>query len=183
MAKSKRECSFCHQAGHNQRTCRKKREADAESEAGTASSPVLAEAVPVAASSSRALVPARAKTPPKTAPVEVPAPNNELAVVDANSPSTALHLPIEFEGADKQVHHNGTTLRLTYREYEAGVTNITLRFQRETAGAKDIQLDIEVAAKLYELLAWVLQRHQVTRARVTEAKSAKSNGFKQAEAR
>jgi hypothetical protein len=84
----------------------------------------------------------------------------------ADAASGLGHQPIEFEELVKQVYVNGTMVRLSVREFETGVASMTLRFQREGQTPKEAQFDQDVAVKLYELLAWALQRRAVRSADV-----------------
>ena len=129
---AKRTCSICEKAGHNQRTCPDRKTSPEETE--------LQSAAPKARASSHA-----------------------LALVDSVPTGAHVpHLPLEFEENSKQIHVNGTTLKLTMREYEQGVPNFTVRYQREDKGATDINLDQEGLLKLYELAGWALQRTATT---------------------
>lgn len=143
----KRVCGFCHKPGHNVRSCGDRKAAEAS--AGGSQETV---------STSTAMVPAN--------------PVGDEAQMSVPGKS---HMPVEFEEASKQVHVNGTSLRLSLREFDTGIANLTLRFQTEAYGAKDIALDIEVASKLYELLGWALQR-QAAKMRDSKLQPAKLNG-------
>lgn len=148
-AKAKRECGFCHKSGHNIRSCEERKASEA------AGAP--AETVHGGASTALALVEASTNSAEALAP-------------------GAAHMPIEFEEASKQVHVNGTTLRLMIREFESGLANMTLRFQREATGAKDIQFDQEVGVKLYELVGWALQRLAARQPGLRVSSTSKVNG-------
>jgi hypothetical protein len=155
-SKHVRTCGFCHAEGHNVRSCPKKKAAEA------AGQPAVAAAAP---STALALV--------------------ETPTMSEGSPGAA-HMPIEFEETKRQVHCNGTTLCLSYRTFDAGLSQLTLRFQREAAGAKDIQFDQEVAVKLYELLGWAMQRQSIRTAdlkALAHRTSANGAGLTKAEAR
>lgn len=162
MAKkeNKRVCGFCQEGGHNIRSCKKKK----ASEAVSGNDP---ERVAAAPSSSTALMAISA--------------TSEMTSADT-APSGVAHLPISFRADIRQEHVNGTTLRLDVREFDSGLFEMTLRFQREATGAKDIKLDFEVAAKLYEMLGHALQK-QVAQKRGEVETRGKPNGLKQQEAR
>jgi len=148
--KQKRVCGFCQKSGHNIRSCEVKKAGGSGGES--------VETVTTATSSSTALVP--------------------MMEVEAATGVANPHMPIEFEEAVKQVNINGTSLRLSCREFDSGQASLTLRFHREGSVPKDLQLDVELASKLYKLLGWALQR-QAAKGK----QPARSNGLKSVEAR
>jgi hypothetical protein len=133
--KEKRECSYCHGYGHNKRTCTK-RLAD-ESVGGSP----LVEPVVAAVATSTALV----TVEPQASVSDMPSPG-------------IVHQPIEFEEAVKQVHVNGTTLRLAVREFDSGIADLAFRITRAGGKPQEISVDQEVGVKLWEMFGWALQQ-------------------------
>jgi len=152
--KVKRECTFCHKAGHNQRTCEEKKAAEASGH------PVVPTAAPSA--SSLALVDQLAT------PQEVTA--------------ALVHQPVEFEEAVKQVHANGTTLRMVVREFPGGVAELVLRTTRAGGKSVDLSFDLDAGAKSYELFGWALQLVAARRNLKTVQHRAQTNGAPKVEA-
>lgn len=155
--KAKRACSYCQVQGHNARTCEKKK---ADEAAGVVRS---------------------------LAPVPSPSSSTALAVVDPTpqeTPSPAMaHQPIEYEEAVKQVHVNGTTLRLAVREFESGLADLLFRITRGGGKPQDISFDQEVGAKAYEMLGWALQQIAARRNLKSAAHRSPTNGQARPEAR
>jgi hypothetical protein len=133
--KEKRVCGYCQGMGHNQRTCPDKKAAEASGE--------LASGETVTTSAPRETSLALLETPTSS-----PEPSNPGLV----------HQPIEFEEAIKQVHVNGTTLRLAVREFDAGIADLALRITRAGGKPQEVSFDQDVGAKTYEMLGWALQQ-------------------------
>jgi hypothetical protein len=139
--KQKRVCGLCEKSGHNARTC--------------------------------ALNPKNKNKTPSAAPPPVAA----LAVVQMPQTQglTAAEErdfggAVEFEEAVKQVCIDGVALRMSCREFDGGAA-FSVDIRREDRGTQRLQLNVEVASKLCELLTWGLQR-QAARAKLLPATRA-----------
>lgn len=153
-AKQKRVCGLCGKSGHNARTCSMNPKVKAKAAGAKAPS-----APPVAA----------------TMAALVPVPTTLSAAEERDFGA------IEFEEAVRQVRVNGTSLRMSCREpLDAGTADFLVRIQKDVMGAQNLQLDVEEASKLYELLGWGLQRQA---ARAKALPPARPNGKPIAEAR
>lgn len=153
-----RACSYCHQVGHNARTCTKKK-----AEGGVSASAKYEDkpssSGPAAAGSS---------VPPA---VSSPIASSESA---SSSEPVGPILPVEYEGAVKVVACNGTTLRIEVREYEGTPPNYTLRVQRSTSPASEQQFDHEIACRVIELMTWAVQRQTARRGLLPRPNGSKS---------
>jgi hypothetical protein len=137
-----RACSYCHQVGHNARTCVKKK-AEGGASASAKVKDESSSAKPAAAISP---VPAAATPPNVSKKAEAPA---------LESPS----LPGEYQGGYRVVPcSNGATIRMDVREYEGTPPNYTLRIQRSAADVSELQFDHETACRIIEQITWAVQR-------------------------
>lgn len=151
---NKRVCGFCHQSGHNIRSCEKRKAAEAAN-----GGHVETAAAPAAPVSSTALVP-------------VTAPGGSDLAATTGTP----HRPIEFRAEIEQEYIDGTLIRTEVRAFKSGLAEMTLRFTRESTGEKaEWKMSWETASKLHEMLTGSLQK-EVARRKGEAEQRTRPNG-------
>lgn len=134
-----RACSICSKSGHNSRTCPVKKANEA---AAGGSVMTQQQAQPSAA----------------MVPVSLVSSGDSHSQGGESAPVVNRHEPISFQEQVIQEHVNGTTFRLTLRDYPNGVSTLGLRTMNDATSPKDMQFDIEGASKLYQMFGSMLQR-------------------------
>lgn len=140
--KKSRECGYCHQvAGHNARSCPKKKEDEA-------------------AGISVASAPKKGMPKKKAAGAKKPStPATVLAASSGPSHIEGSTDASDFEEISKYANVNGKTLACKLREYANGNTQVAMMITEGEETKAFPLLDVEVAGRFLELLGGIIQRH------------------------